>query len=145
MKQILIVDDEILIADTLQEMLARATAGRARVQVCYSGAEALGIMHAQPVDVLMTDINMPDCSGLQLHSQVTALQPDCRVIYLTGYSEFEYARQALDQRAFAYVLKGEGDDMILRTVNRALGTLPLPPPKIRPARRRTPACPGSRS
>ena len=124
MKQILIVDDEILIADTLQEMLARATAGRARVQVCYSGAEALGIMRAQPVDVLMTDINMPDCSGLQLHSRVMALQPDCRVIYLTGYSEFEYARQALDQRAFAYVLKGEGDDMILRTVNRALGDEP---------------------
>ena len=88
MKQILIVDDEILIADTLQKMLARATAGRARVQVCYSGAESLGIMQAQPVDVLMTDINMPDCSGLQLHSWVTALQPDCRVIYLTGYSEF---------------------------------------------------------
>lgn len=43
------------------------------------------------------------------------------MIYLTGYSEFEYARKALDQRAFAYVLKGEGDDVIVKAVARALG------------------------
>ena len=101
-------------------MLSREMAGHAQVQVCYSGAEALNAMKRQRIDVLMTDINMPDLSGLELHSRVMALQPDCRVIYLTGYSEFEYARQALDQHAFAYVLKGEGDDTIIQTVNRAL-------------------------
>ena len=86
-------------------MLSRETDGEAQVQACYSGAEALEIMKEQRMDVLMTDINMPDFSGLELHNRMTALQPDCRVIYLTGYSEFEYARQALDQHAFAYVLK----------------------------------------
>lgn len=95
-------------------------AGEAQVRACYSGAEAFDIMKKQPIDVLMTDINMPDFSGLELHSRVMTLQPDCRVIYLTGYSEFEYARQALDQHAFAYVLKGEGDDTIIQTVSRAL-------------------------
>lgn len=94
--------------------------GKAQVQACYSGAEAFDVMKKQPIDVLMTDINMPDFSGLELHSRAMTLQPDCRVIYLTGYSEFEYARQALDQHAFAYVLKGEGDDTIIQTVSRAL-------------------------
>ena len=109
-----------MIADGLKEMLSRETDGEAQVQACYSGAEALEIMKEQRMDVLMTDINMPDFSGLELHNRMTALQPDCRVIYLTGYSEFEYARRALDQHAFAYVLKGEGDDTIIQTVNRAL-------------------------
>lgn len=120
MKQILIVDDEILIADSLKEMLSRVMAGKAQVRACYSGAEALDIMKEQRIDVLMTDINMPDLSGLELHNRIMTLQPNCRVIYLTGYSEFEYARQALDQHAFAYVLKGEGDETIIQTVHRAL-------------------------
>lgn len=117
----LIVDDEILIADGLREMLSGAMKDRLQVRVCYSAEEAIRVMQSGKIDLLMTDINMPGCTGLELHRQLMSLQPGCPVIYLTGYSEFEYARQALDQHAFAYVLKGEGDDIIIQTVSRAIG------------------------
>ena len=49
--------------------------------------------------------------------------PMTRVIYLTGYSDFDYARRALKQRAFAYVLKSEGDQVLISTVERAVENL----------------------
>jgi len=126
MQTLLIVDDEFLLADGLKAMLAEAFADRLAVLSCYSAEQALEIADEREIDILLTDINMPDCSGLELHRQMSARYPDCRVIYLTGYSEFEYARTALDQRAFAYVLKGEGDDYVISTVERALSESAAP-------------------
>ena len=120
MKTLLVVDDEKLIADGLRDMLAAAFADQLRVACCYSAKEAVVFAAEHPVDILMTDINMPNRTGLELHDELRRLWPEARVIYLTGYSDFEYARRALDQHAFAYVLKGEGDDFIIQTVIRAL-------------------------
>ena len=124
MRTLLIVDDEILIADGLREMLASAFLGRLKVICRYSAASALEAAAAERVDILLTDINMPNTTGLELHRAVQSMQPDCRVIYLTGYSDFDYARTALDQQAFAYILKGEGDDVVVSAVERALEKLP---------------------
>ena len=120
MKTLLIVDDELLIAEGLRDMLSEAFAGRLHVICCYSAAEALKISETACVSLLLTDIDMPDISGLELHALLRKKQPDCRVIYLTGYSDFSYARKAVDQHAFAYVLKGEGDDIVIQTIERAL-------------------------
>ena len=120
MKTLLVVDDEKLIADGLKAMLEESFRDRLHVECRYSAKEALALIAENPVDILLTDINMPNRTGLELHDEARNLRPDIRVVYLTGYSDFEYARKALDQHAFAYVLKGEGDDVVVRTVERAL-------------------------
>ena len=120
MRTLLIVDDEVLMAEGLRVVLSEAFAGRLNVLCCYSAQRALEIAVNTPIDILLTDINMPNCSGLELHKRLLDTQSHCVAIFLTGYSEFEYARQALDQRAFAYILKGEGDDVVIQTLERAL-------------------------
>lgn len=60
MPVLLIVDDEMIIADGLHEMLEQAFAGRLQVLCCYSAAEALEIARQFCIDLLLTDINMPD-------------------------------------------------------------------------------------
>lgn len=130
MRTLLIVDDELLIADGLCELLARSFSGRLNVLCRYSAAAALQVAQEQPVDILLTDINMPNVSGLELHRSMQALHPSCLVIYLTGYSDFEYARTALDQHAYAYILKGEGDDVVISIVEQALSQLSEPEPEI---------------
>ena len=120
MRTLLIVDDEMLIADGLRDMLAKAFDGQLNVLCRYSAAGALQVAEDIPVDVLLTDINMPNMSGLELHRALQARFPWCMAIYLTGYSDFEYARTALEQHAYAYILKGEGDDVVIHTVERAL-------------------------
>lgn len=130
MRTLLIVDDELLIADGLCELLARSFSSRLNVLCRYSAAAALQVAQEQPVDILLTDINMPNVSGLELHRSMQALHPSCLVIYLTGYSDFEYARTALDQHAYAYILKGEGDDVVISIVEQALSQLSGPEPEI---------------
>ncbi|MBP3720332.1 MAG: helix-turn-helix domain-containing protein [Clostridia bacterium] len=120
MRTLLIVDDEMLIADGLRDMLAKAFEGRLNVLCRYSAAGALQAAEEVPVDVLLTDINMPNMSGLELQRAVQEKYPACLAVYLTGYSDFEYARTALEQHAYAYILKGEGDDVVISTVERAL-------------------------
>ena len=120
MRTLMIVDDEMLIADGLRGMLAEAFRDRLNVVCCYSAATAMETAAKEPVDILLTDINMPNTTGLELHRAIRELHPGCRVIYLTGYSDFDYARTALAQQAFAYMLKGEGDDVVTDTIEKAL-------------------------
>ncbi len=123
MESLLIVDDEVIIADGLYHMLQEVFQDRLEVRRCYSCDEACAVMNRNRVDILLTDIEMPGASGLELHRMVRERWPMTCVIYLTGYSDFDYARRALKQRAFAYVLKSEGDQVLISTVERAVENL----------------------
>ena len=123
MLSLLVVDDEIIIADGLYLMLQETFQDQLIVRRCYSFHEARSIMETVRVDILMTDIEMPDVSGLVLHDWVRNRWPMVRVIYLTGYSDFEYARQALQKKALAYVLKSEGDPVIVSAVEKAIDSI----------------------
>jgi two-component system, response regulator YesN len=123
MMSLLIVDDEVIIADSLAEMLQEAFSDCLVVYHCYSAADAKGLLKTERVDIMLTDINMPETSGLDLHSWAAQRWPFIKVIYLTGYSDFQYARQALHQQAFDFVLKSDGDERITETVQNAMNTL----------------------
>lgn len=123
MESLLIVDDEVIIADGLYHTLQEVFQDRLEVRRCYSCDEACAVLNRNRVDILLTDIEMPGASGLELHRMAARTLAMTRVIYLTGYSDFDYARRALKQRAFAYVLKSEGDKVIISTVERAVENL----------------------
>lgn len=120
MLSLLIVDDEVIIADGLYQMLQEAFAEQLAVRRCYSFYEAQRVLETCRIDILMTDIEMPDVSGLELHRWASERWPMLRVIYLTGYSDFSYAHRALRQHALAYVLKSEGDQVIIEAVQSAI-------------------------
>ena len=123
MMSLLIVDDEVIIADSLSEMLQDAFTDSLVVYHCYCAADAMALLESERVDILLTDINMPETSGLDLHSWAAQRWPFIKVIYLTGYSDFQYARQALHQQAFDFVLKSDGDERITETVQHAMDAL----------------------
>ena len=120
MLALLIVDDELIIADGLYHMLQERFQDQLIVRRCYSAAEASAVLEHNRIDILMTDIEMPGMTGLELHESVRERWPMIRVIYLTGYSDFDYARRALQQNALAYVLKNEGDQVIIAAVEKAI-------------------------
>ena len=123
MMSLLIVDDEMRIADSLYAMIQDAFQERLAVRRCYSAAEAQALMEKTPVNILMTDINMPNTSGLELHRWVSKRWPMTRVIYLTGYSDFEYVREALDHHAQGYLLKSDGDERIVAAIEEAMRSI----------------------
>ena len=104
MYQVLVVDDET----EIRQGLARWDWGPLAVQVvgcCAHGLDALRFLASTPVDILLTDIRMPFLDGLELMDAVGRLYPFVRTVVLSGYSEFEYARQAMRLGAEDYLLK----------------------------------------
>ena len=79
---VLLVDDDDLARDSLTRLLE---AHGCRVHVAASALEAMRILAQEHVDVLFTDIIMPDQDGIELAKQAKLLRPDLRVMFATGY------------------------------------------------------------
>ncbi|MHA7966511.1 response regulator transcription factor [Paenibacillus sp. CAU 1782] len=116
MYRLLVVDDEEIITDGLYEVFYKWMPDKLDVCRAYSGKEALGWMSRTRIDIVLTDIRMPGMSGLELSEQIRKLWPRCRVVFLTGYSEFDYAYQAIQTPNARYLLKTEGYDKVMATV-----------------------------
>jgi two-component system response regulator YesN len=89
----------------------------------YSGAEAIEILSCYKMDIVLCDIRMPGISGMELAEKIRATWPECRIIFLTGYNEFDYIYTATKHEGVYYLLKTENDDVIVETVLRALNEL----------------------
>ncbi|MDN4602945.1 response regulator [Paenibacillus sp. F6_3S_P_1C] len=120
MYRLLIVDDEEIITDALYETFARHMPDRLDVCRAYSASEALAWMERSRIDIVLTDIRMPGMNGLELTEQVQAYWSHCRVIFLTGYSDFNYAYQAFQMQNVRYLLKTEGYDKVLAVVEEVV-------------------------
>lgn len=120
MYRLLIVDDEEIITDSLYEVFHQLMPEKLDVCRAYSGKEALGWMSRTRIDIVMTDIRMPGMNGLELTESILSLWPRCRIIFLTGYSEFDYAYKAIQMPNVRYLLKTEGYDKVTETVREVI-------------------------
>lgn len=119
MHRLLIVDDEAIITDGLYEVFQGLKEPELDVYKAYSGIGALELLNRTRIDIVLTDIRMPGMDGLQLLEQIHARWPKCRVIFLTGYNEFEYVYTAIQYEGVSYILKTEGYDKVIDTVKSA--------------------------
>lgn len=110
---ILVVDDELLIRDLLYDFFSEQ--GWA-IKVAESGAKALAVLETTNVDVLLTDIKMPDMDGLDLAERVSKEHPDLPVIIMTGYPSVETAVTALRQKVVDYIIKPFNINQLYKTV-----------------------------
>ncbi len=101
-RHLIIVDDEPVILQILSAVFEDSPW---RVTTCESGTEAMQVMDAEGVDILLTDKNLPDINGLELLKAARAINELAEVIIITGYASLETALTALELDAFDYVLK----------------------------------------
>ena len=100
--KILVVDDERSILVLLKEALGQ---WGYLVTTAASAAEALGILKSELFDALITDIRMPDMSGLELLREVKKQDESIEVVMMTGYPTIASAVQALKEGAYDYLSK----------------------------------------
>lgn len=116
MLQILLVDDEPYVVDDLSITIPWENIDIEQVHVAYSGMEALEILHKHPIDIVVTDINMPQMSGLELIETIKKNWKHMKCVLLTGYAEFEYARIAINQNVSDYLLKPVTDNHLIESL-----------------------------
>lgn len=101
----LIVEDEPLIREYLRSNLNRIHNSWQVKGCAKDGLEAIEILRRHHFDLVITDIKMPRCNGLELASYIQENICDTFVVILTGYDEFKYAREALRKGVTDYLLK----------------------------------------
>lgn len=119
MYKLMIVDDEPLFTDGLAECLRDMRNPEWEIFKAYHAEEALRRLERTPVDILLLDIRMPGMNGLELHREVKGRWPHCKVLYLTGHDEFGYIQEAFRQGGVEYILKTEGDEVIVAALQKA--------------------------
>ncbi|MFC5407197.1 response regulator transcription factor [Cohnella soli] len=120
MNSVLFVDDEPLIVDNLFHFLAGIEEMDLLLWKAYSALEAIDIMQNNRIDILFTDVRMPGMSGLELIGHVRKHWPRCKVVFLSGYSDYEYLQTALRHDAFDYLLKPVDNLTIVDVLRRVI-------------------------
>ncbi|MHA6530448.1 response regulator transcription factor [Paenibacillus sp. BAC0078] len=104
---VMLVDDEPLALDNVYQLVPWEENGFQVVAKATSGRMALRMFEELQPQIVITDISMSPMDGLELGRLVVQLAPKTRLIFLTAYRDFDYARQALEMRAAHYLLKHE--------------------------------------
>lgn len=105
MLKLLMVDDEKWVRDRFSERIPWSDAGFSFMGAASGGEEAIRMIEKEMPHLLLTDITMPNMNGLELAGYVRKRWPRIRIVILTAYSEFEYARQAIELGVDQYLIK----------------------------------------
>jgi two-component system response regulator GlrR len=117
---ILVVDDNPSMAKTLTDIL---TVKGFTVHAAFSGAEALKILQTQPVDILLTDVIMPDMDGVALYRATRKTHPELITILMTAYAADDIIQQGLAEGIKTVLTKPLDIELLLAlfsAVNRIL-------------------------
>lgn len=105
MKKVMLVDDEIFITEGLMAIIDWEKLDLKVVHRAENGQEALKKFTEDPVDIIVTDINMPLMTGLELIKEIKEMGKNVKFIILSGYDEFLYAKKAIEYGVENYILK----------------------------------------
>jgi len=122
MANLLIVDDELGMRQFLTHLLQRE--GHV-VRVAENGRVALAQLQQQAPDLIISDIRMPDMSGVDLLRAAKELHPEVEVIMMTAFANVDTAREAFLIGAYDFVQKPFDNDLLKEVVTRALGKISL--------------------
>ena len=92
------------------------------VEICQAtnGFEAVEVFRERLCRIALLDITMPGMNGLDAAEQIRKMDPDCSIIFLTAYDEFEFAKRAIRVRALDYLLKPGTKEELIAVLEEAI-------------------------
>ena len=120
MLNVMLVDDEELERRALSRIIHENFSVLRVVNETTNGQDAVDYALANPVDIIFMDIEMPVKNGLTAAREIREFDKNVQIIILTAYSEFEYARGAIEARVFTYLLKPIGTSELKDVLNSTI-------------------------
>jgi two-component system, response regulator YesN len=112
MYKVMIIDDEPIIVEGLQKIVPWEKWNCKVEAVAYNGVDGLELINGVRPDIIISDISMPQMDGLSMIASVKSQFPRLEIIILTGYRNFDYARQAINLGVTRFLLKPSKMDEI---------------------------------
>ena len=105
MYKVLLVDDEYMITEGLKRLIPFDKWDMEVVATANHADDALDYVREHPVDIVISDVNMPDKTGLEMIGEMKELLPNAYYILLSGYQEFDYVKKAMNLSVVDYLVK----------------------------------------
>ncbi len=117
MFKVIIADDEARLCRLVQMLADWQALDMEVVGTASNGFEALALIETLSPDILITDIRMPGCDGLELIQRARQLSADLEIVVISGYAQFEYAQTAIRQGVSGYLLKPIKKEALMATLS----------------------------
>ncbi len=115
---ILLADDERYLRQSLERKISELDPSFKVVCEAADGRAALKALSEKDIQVVFTDIRMPEMDGLALAAEISRRYPDMVTIILSGYADFEYAKEAIHYGVFEYLLKPVSQEELSGVLSR---------------------------
>lgn len=120
MLKVLIADDEKKVCQLIVNLVEWEKLGFEIVGIVNDGISAYKFIQETPVNVMITDIRMPGCDGMELIQKAKVLYPDLHIVIISGYSQFDYAQNAIRYGVEDYLLKPLRKKDMMATLQKIL-------------------------
>jgi YesN/AraC family two-component response regulator len=121
--KVVLIDDKPLVLRSLKETVDWSKLNCTVEGEAMDGIEAVELMNRIRPDIVVSDIKMPGMDGLELTEHIKSKFPEAKVIIITGYQEFEYAKKAVSLGVIDLVLKPIDNSLLIKVLEKAIDQL----------------------
>jgi len=118
MLKMIIIEDEKLEREGLVDFFDWNSMGIQIVGTACDGIEGIELALKTKPDIIITDIKMPGMNGLDMSKKIKEILPQTKIIILTGYGDFNFAKQAIGISVSAYILKPIEEDELMNCIKK---------------------------
>lgn len=118
MKKVMIVDDNCLTAEGIEKNINWSSLDASVIAVKYNSLSALDTLKNSHVDLIISDIEMPDLDGISMSQKAQEIQPFIKVILVSAYDKFEYAKRAIRMGVYDYIEKPLDYDYLTEKIKK---------------------------
>lgn len=121
--KILCIDDEVSIRRYLPVAIDWKAVGIGEMRTASNGKEALGILKEFHPDIAIVDVEMPDMNGLEFCKRASEIQPELKMVILSAFDRFDYAKRAIAIGVEDYILKPVDEDELEQVMKKVVADI----------------------
>lgn len=123
MVTMIIVEDEALERNALRNCIDWGLIGVEIVGEAANGAQGLSLVMELRPDIVLTDVSMPVMNAIEMSKSIRTIAPETKILFISSYDDFEYAKQGISLNIFAYITKPVDESELLRIVKKAVDSV----------------------